>query len=211
MVRRTKRKVRRPRSRYSNYAGAARQLYKDVRMIKNVINVEYKYYDINTSNTLDNAGSPYSLCTPLQGLKDYDRTGDSIKLQNITMKGTISYNPTLGGVQVVRVIILNNKQNRLTEANFLEISGASGVVYSPRDRDNRFWGKTIVDKTFTLTDQRPAVTFSFIKKLLWHQQFENNGITVNDGRLQMFVYSNNAAGANQPAIEFFSRTTYTDN
>ena len=80
-----RRRQYRKRTRWQKYSSAGKQLVKDVVMLKNLINTEFKHYYLNGGpSTIDYSGTYIELnAVPIQtssdSASDILRTGDSIK------------------------------------------------------------------------------------------------------------------------------------
>lgn len=214
-----KRNYRRYKKRYRKYTKRvaktasgigwlASKAWQGVKMLKDVVNTEYKYFDINESTNVDYNGYLPSLCTPTQGDGDGQRDGDRLKMQNLTFRGRLTRN---GADATVRVIIGIDKQSKVsTAADVLESTGASTAgPISPKNYDKRFQTKILYDRRWNLTTDFPAVNININKVINTHQQFQAGTTTINSGRLFAIFISN--LNANTPIMQYYSRVTFTDN
>lgn len=185
------------------------------RSVAQVVNSELKYHDTNqTTFNLDDNGYVSELCNPGQGDTDQTITGDSILLKKIEVRGAIAYDSTLGGNQIVRIIIANDKQNDVSTTAMLESYGSAQTVHMPKDHDLRFLSTVWYDKTFVVNSQHPCQLFKFKKvfKKPLHTQFLGDATSVlkNDPKIWMVSNSPNA-GANFVSCEYYARISYHDN
>lgn len=215
-----KRNYRRYKKRYRKYTRRAAKTasgigwlaskaWQGVKMLKDVVNTEYKYFDISETQNVDYNGYLPSLCTPTQGDGDNQRDGDRLKMQNLTFRGRLARN---GADAIVRVIIGIDKQAKVgTAADVLESTGATTMgPISPKNYDKRFQTKILFDRRWNLTTDNPIATVNINKALNLHQQFQAGTTTMNSGRL-FAIFISNITGANTPVMQYYSRVTFTDN
>jgi len=186
----------------------ASKAWQGVKMLKDVVNTEYKYFDINETANVDYNGYLPSLCTPTQGDGDQQRDGDRLKMQNLTFRGRLVRNTA---DCMVRVIIGIDKQVKVTTAaDVLESTGASTAgPISPKNYDKRFQTKILYDRRFNLTADMPVRFVNINKAINTHEQFTNGTTTMQSGRLFAIFISN--INANVPSMQYYSRVTFTDN
>lgn len=216
MPRNYKRRQRRPRKRTqrSGFWGSAGSLaktaLKTAKWVAGLVNAEYKAFDINAAPLAANwNGQLYGpLCAPPQGLTYADRAGDSIKMKDLTIRFKLTQNAAIQ--ETVRVIIFIDKQNTiLTGANYLQATGTSNVVLSPKNYNNVYSSKTIYDQCFTITNTRPTVTVSKVFKINLHTHFQAGTTTATNNAIKMIVYSQQISGGT--TMQYYSHMTYVDN
>lgn len=183
--------------------------YKTAMRLKDMINTEYKFYDINNASNPDWTGSLSTLNTPNQGSTDQTRIGDSIKCQNLTLRGYVVANSAAPAF--VRMMIIWDPQAKAaTTADILEYTGSVFAPFSPKDYDKRFQTRVLLDKVFSVM---PADViqrdFDFVVPIDQHTQFEAGGIGINTGALKILLISN--LSANLPGVHYQARLSYTDN
>lgn len=177
--------------------------------LKDMVNTEYKFYDVNNGSNPDWTGSLSTLNTPNQGSTDSTRIGDSIKCQNLTLRGYITANAA--SAAFVRMMIIWDPQAKsATTADILEYTGSVYAPFSPKDYDKRFQTRVLLDKTFNVM---PADViqreFDYVIPIDQHTQFEAGGIGINSGALKILLISN--LSANLPGVFYQARLSYTDN
>lgn len=218
--RRRRRATRRPRrSRWQIYGAAGRQLVRDVAALKNVVNAESHYFDDTaTATAVDWSGTTVDLCTPSQGDTDTQRSGDSIKLENLRIKGSVNFNTGASvASQTVTLIVVFYPQVPLVGSavsDYLEETGTALAPFSPKDHDNRFNCRTLIRRTYSVSADKDIVNFTIRWKFRKneHTQFDNAGTTILRGKLKMYLISNsNSAGANHPYVNYYARTHFWDN
>lgn len=182
--------------------------WKAIKYIKRQINVEHKYADYDAGATVLAAGTVYPLFNPSQGDGQTQRDGDSVKLQSLNLRMTISHNTSATG-SYIRCIIFRGHQERAvayTTAMLLQ----TATIDSPKTYENRFRTKILHDQTYNISNV--GINSKFIritKKLFGHVVFTPANTTIEDGGLYMLLISNEAT--NVPSANWYSRTTFTDN
>lgn len=200
---------RRKRTRWQNYSGAARQLARDVRLLKQVVNTEFKHLDSSISVTdIDYSGDLTVLNNPAQGLDDEQRVGDSIKVQKVDIRCHFNHTSNC----VVRLIVFWDQCNTINSTSeFLEYSGSALAVDSFKDNDNRFLTKVLYDRVFNINT---AQTLQYVvRKTIHigkHTQFDEDTTTINTGALKLIFVSDQAPTTNVGSVGY-ARVYYTDN
>jgi len=214
MVYRRKRtyKKRIPRKRgyakKSGWGSTAMKALKIATRVASMINVEYKYIETDvTSAAISWNGSIYDgLCLPQQGVTVNQREGDSIKMKNLTIEGTLFRS---SGNEIVRIIIFIDKDCSITTpATYWEGIGTNNVVLSDKNQDNKFKTKMLLDKTFIMTDDQPLKLFKWVVKIDKHLHFEKGSLfSATNNQLKMFVVNQNG----NTTLSFHSHVSYVDN
>jgi len=211
-----KRNGRRRFKRIGAKAGSmAYTAFKMAKRLKDAVNIEYKINDVNvTGVSPDYNGAYQTLNAPAQGSTDITRIGDSIKCQNLTMRGIVSGNSTAGTNNVVRLILLWDTQNQYsTLSDLLELTGSSNAVYSPKNYDRRFRNKILWDRTFVVNNiggNPYVIPFDETFTINDHTQFSAGSTTQFSGSLKL-VYLSDRVTTLLPTIWFYSRLSFTDN
>lgn len=205
-------------SRYGAHYGSkvgsmAYSALKMAKQVKRLVNVESKFYDINSAGTCDYNGVIVPLCIPAQGITDGTRVGDSIKCQHLSMRLHVFANTSAASTvrSIVRCIIFEDKQNKVSAGgDLLQIFGTGQGVLSPKYWDNRFETKVLYDKTWTLDNINQTGRHESIELPLGHHsQFEAGTTAINTGSYKMLYFSNHVA-TDLPTFNYVSRVTYTD-
>lgn len=182
---------------------------------------EEKYHDeYGPSGVIDNGINQSStLCDPAQGSTVVTRDGDEIAPFRLLVNGKIEMNAlsTLTNQQV-RVIIIQAKEGFVpstitsTPTNSAVLYGGAlgaAAVVTPYDHNNRKHFIVLMDETFNVTDQDPAVNFSRSFKISRKIRFAEAGsITAERGQLYMCRFS--TEGGNGPLMTWYTRTLYHD-
>lgn len=210
---------RKPAGLFRRAMGAGAMAYSALVMakrLKDMVNIEYKALDTATSvNNVDWTGNiRYPLASITQGDTDSNRIGDSIKLQNYTLRYRCVWNPATTYSQI-RLLIVEDKQARfsqgaLTTSSLLTQNATAYATMGNKVYDNRFMTKILYDKTINLYADHPVSEQDIVIPLNFHAQFDGS-TGRRTGDLFVCCISNIAPGANAPFIDFVERITYTDN
>lgn len=211
---RRKYRRRRKRTRWQNYSGAAKQLYRDVRMLKNAVNVEYHTHDFESTTTIPNTGSLVACNDIAQGDDHGERTGLTIKGQYFKVQGSIVANAGISGA--VRLVVLNDKCNEIQQwSDVFDTSGSVLAPYADKIYSKRFKSKLLYDRTFFFNPGDSAsalvkpVKFKIPTK--FHTTFSGpNGVDTENNALIMILISDNPTAATINA-RLKCRYVYTDN
>lgn len=213
---RKKRRRRRgpPRSRYQNYAGAAKQLYRDVRKLKDLVNVETKMVEtVSTIGTIDWNGGILTMNALLQGDTESTRDGSSVKIQNLQCSGAIQFLQGITGAY--RLVVVWDESASITSTNnFFQTIGTAQSPYGYKNWDNRFKSKILYDK---LIINRPIdASHSTLHHVQFdvpvnkHTQYSDASGTISSGALRVIMITDQSLTNN-----IFNRLTfrlkYTDN
>jgi len=212
-----KRSGRAQAKRWGASAGsAAYSALKMVRRLKDMVNTEYKINDVsNSAFSYDYNGTLVTLNAPTQGLADTQRIGDSIKCQNLVIRGSCVNSGSASSLTFHRIIILWDPQNKVsTAADVLAQTGSSIAPFSPKDQDKRFQTRILSDKmyqTSTLSSgNKFSQEFEYIIPINQHTQFSAGSTTINTGALKMLAICN-LVSTGLPNMYYFARLSYTDN
>lgn len=196
--------------------------------IKDAVNIEYKVKDkvVSLTDLADGSigangaeSTVFHLLSDIsQGTADGERIGDSLKLQRLTGRGTISWKtqPSTATARLIRVIIMRGKHEKRetqytvdgTDA-ILEHAGVLGSKHENTKYNNKF----LHDKVYTLdTAKKNIITFKWSYPLNWHINYAAGGTNVEDGGLYIAVLTNDAVtGAGLCKFYADFNISYTDN
>lgn len=189
-------------------ADTAYKAYKAAMYVKNLINVEKKHLDIQTTINPDWDGDYFVLNVPPAGTGDSQRIGDSILNKSFAISATIHTN---GANVVVRTILIWDKQNKInTLSDLIEFTGSVYSVLSPFNKDNSREFRVLSDRVHESDAHHPLVYFSHAKSHLDnHTQFEAGTTNINSGAYKFFILC--ARNTSVPIVDIVSRFTYIDN
>lgn len=222
--RRSYRRSYRPRRRYrrryrSSYskptryrvADAAYKGYKLARRLWDAVNVEYKSHDISQAATnIDYNGHTLDLNTIGQGDTDHTRDGSSVKNQTLYLNINAIAHATQAST--ARFILVWDKQNQLTIADYFADTGTALAPITFKERDTRFRFKTLWDSgpiTLITGSDHERKAFKKTIPLNRHTQFEGSTDAIESGRLVLLAISDRASDT--PYYYCRTRLTYTDN
>jgi len=195
----------------TNWGSVAKTALKTAKWVAGLVNAEYKYWDVSPSLPISSTYSGYltgPLCAPPQGIDVESRTGDSIKMVNMTLRMLLNYNGS--NYENIRIIILHDKENSVANvSDFLDITGTAMAVLSPKNQNNQYDTKTIYDKTFGLNANRPQILIEKVFKLDLHTHFQASTTTVKNNAIKMIVIGQQVSGGS--TFQYFSKITYLDN
>ena len=203
--------------RYKNYYRGGMQLYKDVMLLKSLVNVEKKFIDVSNSSTAfptNTTGTLVLLNGIDAGGTQVQRTGNSIKITSLMLEGFITLNASATN-DMCKVSLILDKQPNGAVASWSDIfevgSGSSATAQRNKLTVDRF----VVLKQFDMTLATAGDTnkkFKCYEKLSLHEKFSGNGNTIAS------VYTNaiylcfqGNLSANFSNISYFSRIRFVDN
>jgi len=194
-----------------NIASIASTALQTAKWVATLVNAEYKYFDVSPSLPIASTYNGYitgPLCAPPQGVDVESRTGDSIKMVNLTMRMILNYNGS--NYENIRVIIFNDKENSMVNvSDFLDLTGTSLAILSPKNQINQYDTKTIFDKTYALSANTPQVLIEEVFKLDMHTHFQASTTTVKNNAIKLIVIGQQVSGGG--TFQYFSKITYLDN
>lgn len=203
--------------RYLGYAGSVAQTANTALKVataayklKNLMNVEYKYYDTVVSNpTVGNGGSYVSNTFNEidQGDTGTTRDGNSIKMTKVSFHGTLQHNGTNCKVRLV-VIDMKAYHSGYAYSNAFEGTIDPNSFYDLQEIGNF---RILKDFTIMLNDQTGAVRdVQFHIPLNIHAKYDGpGGGDITRHRLSLLAISN--ATTNLPTLEGIIRLRYLDN
>lgn len=207
-------KKKKPNTRWQNYRNAGLQLYKDVRYLKSVLNTEYKRKEteINAYVNVD-LNQVDTLIQVAEGAGSDERTGSSIKIQQVSFNGAFSCVNTTSAV--ARLVLYVDKDNSTSASEMYNIP-ASGSLYPYMMKNPHYNRQTRVlyDKTHTLvppSDDTYIQRVSFKVKPGIHVRFAEGSTTVTENNIRMMLISDQATTSTNVSLIGVCRVSYTDN
>lgn len=220
MYRRRFRRKMRPRrktkqSRWSVYGNAASQLWKDVKYLKSVINVEYKRLDADSTQFIPNEVTSPTLTlisSMAQGDGPNQRDGNSVRLKSALIRFAIERDAsatkphTSFRIMLVRSIYNNNAAPAI--GDLLQTSD----FMSPINTDESTGYRILRDKTYRVTAQVPHLDLKWFVKFNHHAKFSGSSAAVGDttsGHIYIVVFVDD--NTNQDFIRYYTRVRFVDN
>ncbi len=212
------RKYRRKRKsqRWPIYKAAGKQLQRDVRSLKRLINVEFKFLDTQLTNV---ASSTTPLITQLsnsaQGDTTVTRDGSQLKCLSIQLSYFMTMHTNAVG-SLVRVLLIKDKQTNqaiYTAGDVLTDTTAADSLISPYNRDNRKRFTIMYDKVHTLTGSGTEVRHvgrRFRQDQILRYDANAGDITdLTQSSYSLMTVSSEAT--NTPLFTMFARLNFVDN
>lgn len=212
IVKRFKRKAQaKGNSTLTNIASIAGTALKTAMFVKSLVNVEYKYFDQGASLGVANwNGSLTTLCAPAQGVGALQRTGDSIKMKNLTMRYAWERNPSGINNEICRIVIFIDKENSITTgAQFFQSVGTVNAPFQSKFADNKYDSKILYDKLHYVDLYHPVTVKSIVINIDDHCHFDAGTTTIDKNAIKFLIISQTAI--NGPQFTYNSRVTYIDN
>nr|WAE42246.1 MAG: capsid protein [Cressdnaviricota sp.] len=195
---------------WGGVASVAKTALKTAKFVAGLVNAEYKVYDINASPVaINDNGTIYGpFCAPSQGLTYAQRSGDSIKLKDLTMRLQIFY---AGTTECIRIIIFLDKENSVAAgSDFLQFTGGGNAILSPKNYNNQYKTKTLMDITVKMTSYNPIFKLDKVIPLNMHTRFLSGTTTPETNAIKMLVIGQQS-GTGATTCQYFSHSTYVDN
>lgn len=189
-------------------ADMAYSAYKGVKYLKDLVNLETKFYDTSFAATINNTGTMTLLSAIPQGNQESQRVGDSVKLQTLQANFMFSMNNATAYTNVRIIIFKGDRENTSTPTGAWLLNG--GSLYDLKTWRDRFQTRILYDNILTFSNTGTLAKVVRINQPLnFHCNFAPTSTTVEDGGLWMYVISDIAA-TNFPSITGSARVLYTD-
>lgn len=223
------------RDNFDEVADIARKSYKLVKYVMGELNVEHKVIQgIASSVTPDDSGislgSSILANSCAQGTLDSQRTGDSIKISNFYIRGTVqNVNAVLAvnDIQWIRLLVTWQSKQDVQQYLFPSLAGPYGnqdglldtpfsgtalATISPKAYDSDAASEILLDETFSIDFQHPSHQFKHLIRLDRKTQFIEAQSGIDTGVLRIMVLGTQpAATASKPTIHYVWRTYFVDN
>lgn len=207
---------RRTASRGKIYGRAAGQLWRDVKKLKNFINVEFKHHETELDSTIFDSGTVQcqNLLTLGDGASDID--GQQCRFKSIQCYCRTQMQASTPAV--CRIIYFIDLQARGTApglADVLATGVSSYAVTCPRNLNNRKRFVILKDHIFTLTPMQPVREFKYYRKLDLKTVYDINPSgdvsDIQSNPIYILFISDQPSGSTAPIITHSSRLRYIDN
>lgn len=191
-----------------------RDLWKNISYIKGLINSEMLYKDTTISgSSVDSSGIVQNLTGIAEGDTPSGRTGNSVFVRHIYLRGTATIASTLKPTYM-RVLLVQDLQQISDSSPTIE-SVLQGVsITSPLDmvtNQGRF--KVLYNRVFSLdVAKKQTVTFGCYKTMRVHTKFNGSGSgDIQKNGFYLMIFSDQASAADAPIVSTYSRLRYHDN
>lgn len=202
---------RRYKRRYTKYS----KLKKDVRKLKSIVNVEYKNTIGEIDQTPGSGGwSGLTLLSIAQGDDSDDRTGRSIKLVSVEIRGTVTLDASATQTYVRMALGIDKQPNGalITDSVIWNDTASGSNLNAMRDSDSAKRFIVLHDRTIQVNTDNPQYHFHIFKKLYCHVKFQGTTASVASiatNNLCWFTTSNEAT--NTPAVKAGIKINFIDN
>lgn len=198
--------------RWGNYKAGLGQLWKDVKLLKSLINVEHKYLDVSNSTTYDNTIGSELLNGMGQGTTSITRTGDTVKWTSLLIR--MSFNLHASATQSrIRVLIYRDKQTNGALIADDNILASSTNILAPRNLDYDKRLKVYKDFVVMINTDRPEKQLKiYIGKLKFHTRYVDGNATISSiSTNSMCIAIMSDEATNMPTVGYYCRMRFIDN
>lgn len=210
---------RHPPARGTIYRTAANQLWKDVKWLKSVVNVEEKWHDTAYSVNVTESFQQSELNLIAQGDTATTRDGNSIKFTKIICQGSVTLNSSGNASQTIRLFVICRVQNPGTNPGIVMtdiIQGTptgAGAVLGFYNKTSMKGYRVLLDKKFTVNSDYPTKYFKFYLPSQWHTRYNATNPAAADvpNNICRLIYVGDQTAANYPVLNFNTRMVYVDN
>lgn len=211
--------TRKKKTRGAIYGAAARQLYNDVSKLKNLINVEFKYHDVQFNQDAHTTGAIVPLNLVAQGDGPTNRDGAQFRMKSLEIKGVTNSDPASTTPCYSRMdLILDTDPNGSTPVltDIYDTTGSVPYFRAVRNLDNR--NRFVILKTWNYSyspaSGRESYSIKFYKQLDIKTLFTGTTATIanlKNNHLFLVITGDTASGSNPPNIACQTRIRYVDN
>ncbi len=194
------------------YGKGAAILYRDVKYLKSVVNVESKVIDDTTSSTANTAGVITNISLIAEGSDYNERNGRRIKLQSLQIRGQLTQHASATNTSL-RVIIFKTRNNQSAEPAVLDVLQFASENSMLNASDNQGSFTVVSDRTVHMSNVNSTnYGYNMYHKIQTHIDFSGSAATeasIGRGALYALLISNEAS--NTPTVNFHSRIRFVDN
>lgn len=187
-------------------------------MTKKLLNVEYKYYDLNGAGVQPSwSGAYVNFNTIGQGTTAITRNGNSIRAKSWMINFILEPGATQTTSEPIRIMLfqgLNEDTLTPSGSTLLTTTGTSSAIISPRNVDNTKDYKVLYDRIIdvgVVADGSQVQKRKLFFKLNHKVLYTNGSSGFENGGLYMLAFSQAAAGTAYPTITYYSRFRFIDN
>lgn len=208
-----RRRMRRKSSRWHTYGKAAGQLWRDVKYLKSLVNVERKYVDTTASTTSSTTPGLVLLNGLALGTASTSRLGQSIKMSSLYPNFLWSI-AGAASTTYVRVIIFKDEQANAAAPTAADLLVSTTSVLSPLVIGNGARFKVLMDVRKTLSiNGTEIIRFKRFRKLFFHTRYNtgNAGTIADIQTNSLYMLHMSDQGTNVPAFSYNIRCRFIDN
>lgn len=212
VIRRKAYKKKKP-TRYQVYSAAGSQLWKDVKMLKNLINTEFKFFDTTVTSTATTTPVVQEINVVASGDSPQQFDGMQYRMKSLHASVNLKQGSTPAPAIVKMWWIIDidclGGTPLFTDIFTFPIAGQPTVVHRNLGNKTRFL--ILKEMTCVISPNGDAhAQESYYRKLDAKVQYDATGAVQRHNRL-LFVYCSDQAGASAPIISAFNRIRFIDN
>lgn len=195
------------------YGAAVGQLWKDVSMLKGLVNTEFKFKDVAVTNlSIPSTGQVTDLNGLTKGDNVNQRSGRMVRWKSVQIQGQITRNPSSTTQDRGRICLVIDKHADGAGSGYTDIYDSLDVN-SFRNLDNRKRYVILKSWNFVLDADKPERYFKVYKpidmKTVYNSLNNGNIADIEANSLSLFYISDRAT--NQPTVDMKVRLRYIDN
>lgn len=200
-------------NRWQVYGNAASQLWRDVKYLKSLINVEHKYVDTTATTTSSTTPALVLLNALALGTPSTSRLGQSIKMTALYANIFWSINAS-ASTTYTRMIIFKDMQPNAAAPAASDLLVTTGSVLSPLVIGNARRFKVLMDIRKNLSiNGTEIVKFKRFMKLFFHTRYnnQNNGTIADITTNSLYMLHMSDQATNTPSFSYSIRCRFIDN
>lgn len=205
------------RTRKFGYADMAKKVWRDVKYLKSIVNVEFKRIDLDSGqfSPLDLGGppTPILMTGTVQGDGPSNRDGNSIRLKSLYMKVHMERDATATKPHTrYRWMIVKSVYNNNALPGLGDILAQTTNYMSPLNVDESTGYKVLLDRSYTVTADHPSQEAKFYLKLGHHAKYSSTTAAIGDttsGHLFLIVFVDD--NTNNDFAQYNTRIRFVDN
>lgn len=194
------------------YRQIGSKVWRDIRWLKSMINVEKKYLDITFDSAVSSTENFQLLNGMALGDTSITREGQSIKMINLFLRAYITMHASATTTQVRLMIILDTQPNAaaMTAA---ELLASTSNILSPLTIGYGSRFKILIDKLFRLDTNKLNLEYKHFMKLGMHTKYNtsNNGTIADITKNSLYLMLVSDQATNTPNVSFWNRLRFIDN
>ncbi len=184
--------------------------------LKKLINVEFKFHDVQITATAVSTTATISQLTNIpQGDTDITRDGAQVKVTRLNLKYLLASHASAANTAVRLMLVLDKQTNGAIYAiaDLLADTTANDIIVSGLNLDNKYRFRVLYNQVVLLNNEGWNNKYHVINKQLQQRlRFESSTPSIadlNSGSLSFVIVSNQTT--NTPLVTMFSRIRYVDN
>ncbi len=194
------------------YGAAGYQLYRDVKHLKKIVNVEYKTIDATIDQAVSSAGNviPLTLCAA--GDDFNTRDGRRIKVLSISLRLHMLIHASATDT-ILRMILFRTKNNQAAVPATTDVLQTVSETSFPEAATHQNSFVILNDRMIALTSVNDTIkTYRLSKQLTSHVDYSGTAATeANMGRGGLYLLLITNEATNAPQVEGSTRVKFVDN